>query len=108
MKIKLSNGKELEPLMVTGGQQYVQGQSRDTLSFVFDGGTDMAELDQAFRAENCGDIILTDDQGGEYLHHGYAIRHELKKAIHEENFERAAEIRDELRAMEGKDENKAS
>ena len=25
-------------------------------------------------------IILTDDQGGEYLHHGYAIRHELKKA----------------------------
>ena len=22
----------------------------------------------------------TDDQGGEYLHHGYAIRHELKKA----------------------------
>ena len=37
-----------------------------------------------------------------------ALRHELKKAIHEENFERAAEIRDELRAMEGKDENKAS
>ena len=80
MKIKLSNGKELEPLMVTGGQQYVQGQSRDTLSFVFGETADMAELDQAFRAENCGDIILTDDQGGEYLHHGYAIRHELKKA----------------------------
>ena len=37
-----------------------------------------------------------------------ALRHELKKAIHEENFERAAEIRDELRALEGKDENKAS
>ena len=33
---------------------------------------------------------------------------EMKKAIHEENFERAAEIRDELRALEGKDENKAS
>ena len=80
MKIKLSNGKELEPLMVTGGQQYVQGQSRDTLSFVFGEDTDMAELDQAFLAENCGDIILTDDQGGEYLHHGYAIRHKLEKA----------------------------
>ena len=36
-----------------------------------------------------------------------ALRHELKKAIHEENFERAAEIRDELRALEGKEENKA-
>ena len=35
-------------------------------------------------------------------------RNALKKAIHEENFERAAEIRDELRALEGKDENKAS
>ena len=40
----------------------------------------MAELDQAFQAANCGDIILTDDQGGEYLHHGYAIRHKLEKA----------------------------
>ena len=37
-----------------------------------------------------------------------ALHHELKKAIREENFERAAEIRDELRALEGKDENKAS
>ena len=36
-----------------------------------------------------------------------ALRHELKKAIHEENFERAAEIRDELRTLEGKEENKA-
>lgn len=80
MKIKLSNDKVLEPLMVTGGQQYVQGQSRDTLSFVFDGTADMAELDQAFRPENCGDIIITDDADGEYLHHGYAIRYELKKA----------------------------
>ena len=63
MKIKLSSGKELEPLMATGGQQYVQGQSRDTLSFVFGEDADMAELDQAFQPENCGDIILTDDQG---------------------------------------------
>ena len=37
-----------------------------------------------------------------------ALRHALKKAIHEENFERAAELRDQLRALEGKDENKAS
>ena len=37
-----------------------------------------------------------------------ALKLEQKKAIHEENFERAAEIRDELRALEGKDENKAS
>lgn len=80
MKIKLNNGKELEPLMVTGGQQYVQGQSRDTLNFVFGENADLAELDQAFQAKNCDDIILTDDQGSEYLHHGYVIRYEMKKS----------------------------
>ena len=29
-----------------------------------------------------------------------ALRHELKKAIHEENFERAAQLRDEIHKLE--------
>lgn len=80
MKIKLVNGKELAPLMVTGGQQYVQGQNRDTLNFIFDENADMTELDQEFQAANCGDIIIIDDQDGKYLHHGYVIRYEMKKS----------------------------
>ena len=35
MKIILSDGTELTPILVTGGPKYVQGANRDTLDFVF-------------------------------------------------------------------------
>ena len=53
MKIILNNGKELSPILVTGGTRMVQGASRDTLNFIFPATEDMAELDSAFSAENC-------------------------------------------------------
>lgn len=80
MNIKLSNGTELSPIMVTGGQKYVQGQSRDTLSFVFAATAGMETLDAAFTAENCESITIVGDDGTENIHKGYTIRAELSKA----------------------------
>lgn len=80
MNIKLSNGTELSPIMVTGGQKYVQGQSRDTLSFVFPATAGMETLDAAFTAENCESITIVGDDGTENIHKGYTIRAELSKA----------------------------
>ena len=63
MNIKLSNGTELTPVMVTGGQKYVQGQSRDTLSFVFAADAGMETLDAAFTEAACESITIVGDDG---------------------------------------------
>ncbi len=80
MKIILNNGKELSPILVTGGPRMVQGASRDTLNFIFPATEDMAELDSAFSAENCEKITIIGDDGSENIHTGYTIRAELSKA----------------------------
>ena len=68
-----------------------------------------AAPERAVKEEKKDDLMSHEEQGRfSYLRQLNALKLEQKKAIHEENFERAAEIRDELRAMEGKDENKAS
>lgn len=79
MKIILNNGKELSPILVTGGPRMVHGASRDTLNFIFPATEDMAELDSAFSAENCEKITIIGDDGSENIHTGYTIRAELKK-----------------------------
>lgn len=78
MKIILANGTELDPILVTGEKRTVQGQSRDTLRFVFPAEADLVELDGAFTAGAC-EIITIEDGGASYIHKGYAIRAELKK-----------------------------
>ena len=78
MIIKLTNGMELNPILVTGGQKYIQGASRDTLSFVFPADASMDELDSMFTAENCESIAIVDGEN-EYIHHGYTIRSELRR-----------------------------
>lgn len=80
MKIILANGKELAPIMTTGAHKYVQGATRDTLTFVFDGAEGLDAIDAAFTAEACESITIVEDGGGEYIHKGYTIRAELKKA----------------------------
>ena len=79
MKIILNNGKELSPILVTGGTRMVHGASRDTLNFIFPATEDMAELDSAFSAENCEKITIIGDDGSENIHTGYTIRAELSK-----------------------------
>ena len=79
MKIILANGVELAPIMVTGARKMVQGQSRDTLSFVFGPGIGLDALDAAFTAEACESITIVGDDESEAIHKGYVIRADLKK-----------------------------
>ena len=80
MKIILNNGKELSPILVTGGPRMVQGASRDTLSFIFPADVSMESIDVAFSAEACEKITIIGDDGSENIHTGYTIRAELSKA----------------------------
>lgn len=77
MKIILNN-TELTPINVIGGRKNVQGANRDTLTFVFPGDMDMAELDGIFTAANC-ESITVEDETGSYIHKGYTVRGELNK-----------------------------
>lgn len=79
MIVKLADGIELTPIMVTGVKKTVQGVPRDTLTFVFPETEDMAELDTHFSTENCEVLTLTEGNGDEYIHNGYTIRVELSK-----------------------------
>ncbi len=78
MKIILTNGTELEAIVVTGGRRTVQGASRDTLCFVFPAETSLDEMDAVFTEENCETITLVEN-GNEYVKSGYTIRADLKR-----------------------------
>ncbi len=79
MKIKLANGIELNPVMVTGGSRYIQGANRDVLSFLFPATEDIVALDAAFTESACETIVVTGEDGAEHVHKAYTIRTELKK-----------------------------
>lgn len=79
MTIKFTNGAELNPIVVTGAQTYVQGAKRDTLTFVFPATESMEALDEAFTETNCESITIVGNDGSESIHKAYTIRHELKK-----------------------------
>lgn len=75
MNITLADGTVLSPILCTGGLRYIQGQHRDTLTFVFPATESMEALDAAFTQENCETITV----GDTHIHRGYTIRCELKK-----------------------------
>ena len=77
MKVTLTNGTELNPIMVTGESRYIQGASRDTLTFVF-AGVSLDEMDSIFIAENCETISIINDEE-EAIYNGYTLRAELVK-----------------------------
>lgn len=80
MIIKLSNGTELNPILVTGASSHVQGARRDTLSFVFHATEEIVALDNAFSESACETIKITGDDGSESIYKAYTIRAELKKS----------------------------
>jgi len=80
MKIVLTNGTELNPILVTGAKRDVQGAMRDTLSFVFPASQSMEDLDALFSATNCEKITIVEDEETSHIHNGYTVRAELKKA----------------------------
>ncbi len=79
MKIILANGTELDPYTAEGGNKYVQGASRDCLTFAFPADAGMEAIDNAFSEAACESIAIVDDEGNEYIHKGYAIRVDLMK-----------------------------
>ncbi len=79
MKIILSNGVELSPIMVMQGGRFVYGANRDTLSFVFPAETSLDELDAIFTPSNCENITIYDDVGRVSVCSAYTIRAELKR-----------------------------
>lgn len=80
MKIILSNGVELNPIMVTGGLKTVHGASRDVLNFIFPKEAGMEALDTAFTEAACANINIVGDDGSEAIHKGYTVRAGLSKA----------------------------
>ena len=79
MKIVLSNGTDLNPIIVVGGTRYVQGVHRDTLSFVFSADAGLDVLDEIFTESACESIIIVGDDNSEAVHSGYTIRAELSR-----------------------------
>lgn len=79
MNVKLADGSILSPIVVLGGPNYVQGETRDCLSFVFPESAGMEALDAAFTDVNCESITIVENNGMENIHKGYTIRSGLKK-----------------------------
>lgn len=80
MRIKLTNGTELSPIVVTGEARQVQGAKRDVITFVFPETENIITLDEIFTAENCESISFLDDKGDvKHIYKGYAVRADLKK-----------------------------
>lgn len=84
MKLRLMDGTELYPLIVTGGKKNAYNITRDALTFVFDGNNKMDEIDVAFTEYNCEVINLIEvnennEVVSENIHKGYVIRTELTK-----------------------------
>lgn len=78
MKIILTNGMELYPIMAQGSKKIVQGIGRDTLTFVFSSNTSMDELNCVFIPANCEEITIIEGDN-QYVHKGYTIASELKR-----------------------------
>ena len=79
MKIRLANGSELTPVSITGGPRYVQGQTRDTLNFIFPASESMEALDTVFSTANSETITIQEDSGTENIHKAYTVRAALGK-----------------------------
>ena len=78
MKIILTDGTELNPIVATGGGRFVNGAKRDTLNFIFPEGTSLDELDALFTEANCETIKIVADET-EHIHSAYTIRAELSR-----------------------------
>lgn len=72
--IKFADGTTLLAVKITGGGRYVQGASRDVLTFeLAQDAASFEQLVQAFTPDNCDRITLSAD-GKESLHEHYTMR----------------------------------
>lgn len=80
-KVILSNGVELNPILIKGANLYTQGANRDSLTFVFPATESMEALDSAFSDSACESIIIFGEDGAENIYKHYVIRVKLEKAV---------------------------
>lgn len=85
MQIILNNNIELNPILVTGTHDFVQGANRDTLTFVFSD-ISMDFLEELFTENNCEKITIIENMN-EYIYNNYTIRTKLSKESVEVNSE---------------------
>lgn len=78
MKIVMKDGTEIQAILVMGGKEYIQGASRDVLTFVF-AETSLDVVDKAFTEDKCEELKLIGEDGEESIHSGYVIRTSLEK-----------------------------
>lgn len=78
MKIYFANATEAEVYQVTGESRFINGQNRDSLTFVMPATNSLDEVDAMFNEAACESMKLVDGEQ-EYIHKGYTIRCELKK-----------------------------
>lgn len=93
--IILTDGTKLNHIGAVGASRYIQGATRDTITFEFDDTYSMDELRKLFTELNCETINIvteeevTDDENGTHLettdniHEGYVIRSEVSEKIKE-------------------------
>ena len=82
MRIIFKDNTELFPILISGGPRFIQGSNRDSLEFVFSE-MSLDLLKVHFTAENCEEIKIVDNDGGEFIHYGYIILSELSEKINE-------------------------
>lgn len=69
---------------------------------------DMPALGAAPAQQEQDDLVGKEEQGRfAYMRQMNALKMEMKKAVHQENFERAAELRDQIRALEHKEQKES-
>lgn len=78
MKIYFANATEVEVYQVTGESRFINGQNRDSLTFVMPAALSLDEVDNMFNETACESMKLV-DENGEYIYKGYTVRVELKK-----------------------------
>ena len=82
MKIIFKDNTELFPILISGGARFIQGSNRDSLEFVFPE-ISLDLLKTHFTKNNCEEIKIIDDEGGEFIHSGYVILNELSEKVNE-------------------------
>lgn len=73
MTIKLADGSGLEPIIVSGEKQHIQGETRDALTFVFPAEVGLENIDALLSASACETITVTEGDR-EYRYNGYTVR----------------------------------
>lgn len=73
--ITLHNNDTFEAIEVFGGKELYQGSLREYLEFVADQeGHTVEEMEALLSEDACQELIIAEDDGGQYVHADYVLR----------------------------------